>query len=287
MATPGEPSPFRSLAWAHRPVESLLAGSVLAVSIGLCLPALSLLSRLWSHSRFYGHAYAIPAVAAYLAFRNRAKIREALRDLQPPALGPLIVFGVGMLEVVSIMGDVGFGAGLGVPVVLGAAAYAIGGLPLLRPLVLPLGFLLLMVPPPYFLRYKLLFGLKLYVTKATVSLLQLGGYTVAAEGNQILVPGHTLFVADACSGLTSIVTLLPLGCIVAYFLSRGVWRRVLVVASVVPLAVGANIIRVIVTVLLVSSRGEEFAQGLLHESFGITTYIVGTLFLLGVARVLR
>ena len=186
-----------------------------------------------------------------------------------------------------VMGDVGFGAALGVPVVLAAAAYAIGGMPLLRPLGLPLVFLAFMVPPPHFLRYQLLFRLKLAVTQAAVSLLQFGGQTVAAEGNQILVPGHTLFVADACSGFTSIVTLLPLACIVAYFLSRGVWRRLLIVASVVPLAVGANVIRVIGTVLLVSSLGMEAAEGLLHESFGIATYVMGILFLLGVARVLR
>ena len=287
MATPSEPSPLRPLAWAHRPAEFFLASGLVAVSIGLCLPAFSLLSSHWRHSEFYGHAYAIPVVAAYLAFRNRAQIREALSDLRPPVLGPLIVFGVGTLEVLFVMGDVGFGAAVGIPIVLGAAAYAIGGLPLLRPLALPLGFLTLTIPPPRFLTYKLLFGLKLTVTETAVSLLQSAGQTVAAEGNQILVPGHTLFVVDACSGLISIVTLLPLACIVAYFLSRGVWRRVLVVASVVPLAMGANVIRVIGTVLLVSSRGIESAEGLLHESFGIATYVVGTLFLLGVARVLR
>jgi exosortase/archaeosortase family protein len=96
-----------------------------------------------------------------------------------------------------------------------------------------------------------------------------------------------LYVADACSGLTSIVTLLPLACIVAYFLSHGVWRRVVVVASVVPLALAANIFRVIVTVQLVSSQGVEFAQGLLHESFGVATYVLGTLAVIGVARILR
>ena len=287
MASPPEVHSSLSPARAHRALEVLLAGSVLAISFGLCIPALRLHSTMLTRSEFYGHAYAIPAVAAYLVFQKRTQIRGALHALRPPRLGPLVVFGVGMLEVLMVMGDVGFGAALGIPVVLGAAAYAIGGMPLLRPLGLPLMFLVFMVPPPHFLRYQLLFGLKLAVTQAAVSLLQFGGQTVAAEGNQILVPGHTLFVADACSGFTSIVTLLPLACIVAYFLSRGVWRRLLVVASVVPLAVGANVIRVIGTVLLVSSIGMKAAEGLLHESFGIATYVLGTLFLLGVARVLR
>ncbi len=83
------------------------------------------------------------------------------------------------------------------------------------------------------------------------------------------------------------MSLLPLACIVAYFLSHGIWRRGLLIASVVPLAMGANLIRVITTVQLVDSRGAVYAQGLLHETFGLATFVVGTLALLGLARVLR
>jgi len=193
----------------------------------------------------------------------------------------------GLFEVLMTIGDVGFGASLGIPLLLGSAVYAVGGFRLLRPTLLSLVFLALMVPPPRFITYEVLFRLKLLVTRISVETLQLAGQPVAALGNQILVPGHTLFVADACSGLTSIVTLVPLACVVAYFLSHGVWRRVIVIASVVPLALGANVVRVIATVVLVSERGIDFAQGMLHESFGAVTYIGGTLALIGVAKVLR
>jgi exosortase len=113
------------------------------------------------------------------------------------------------------------------------------------------------------------------------------GETVGREGNVILVPGHSLFVADACSGLTSIVTMAPLACIVAYFLTTGVWRRALVVASVIPLAVVANVLRVVVTVRMSAAWGIEVAQGSLHESFGLATFVLGTLALIAVARVVR
>jgi exosortase len=193
----------------------------------------------------------------------------------------------GTYEVLAVIGDVGFAAGVGIPLVLGATVYALGGSSLLRPLLLPLLFLSLMIPPPRVLMYEALFRLKLLVTNVAVALLQAGGAIVAAEGNEVLLPNHSLFVTDACSGLTSIVTLLPLACIVAYFLSHGIWRRVVVVASVVPLTVGANVLRVIVTVLLVSSWGAESAQGVLHETAGVATYLVGTFAVIGVARLLR
>ena len=125
------------------------------------------------------------------------------------------------------------------------------------------------------------------MTDMAVWILQTGGAPVLGEGNRILVPGHTLFVSDACSGLTSIVTLLPVACILAYFMTRGIWRRALVVASVVPLTMAANVIRVVVTVQLVSVIGAEAAQGILHQSFGIATYALGTAALVGVARLLR
>ncbi|MBW2359368.1 MAG: exosortase/archaeosortase family protein, partial [Deltaproteobacteria bacterium] len=190
-------------------------------------------------------------------------------------------------EVVAYMGDVGSVAGLGIPLLLGAVAYAIGGVRLVRPLALPLVFLMLMVPPPQFLVYEALFRLKIFVTQASVALLRAGQFSVLAQGNQILVPDHTLFVADACSGLTSIVTMLPIACIVAYFMSRDIWRRAVVIASVVPLAIAANVLRVTLTVAFVSQLGIDVAQGLLHESFGVAVYVVGLLALVAVARLVR
>jgi exosortase len=268
-------------------IDRLLTIAVVALGLALCVPALMSLSFLWGMSRFYGHAYAIPVMAAYLAYSNLGSLRLASADLRPPLWGPLVVFGAASLQVLALMGEVGFAVGLGIPLLFGAIAYAIGGRPLLAPMRLPLIFLALMVPPPRFVTYQILFRLKLMVTEVAVAVLQAMGTTVAAEGNQILVPDHTLFVADACSGLTSIVTLMPLACIVAYFLSHGVWRRVLVVASVVPLTFAANVFRVIVTVRMVSTHGVEFAQGVLHETFGLATYVLGTLAVIGVARISR
>ena len=267
--------------------ELVLAAAAFTLALAVSVPALQGLSHMWRDSDFYGHAYAIPLVAAYLAWSRRDAIRAALRPLRPPALGWLAVFGAASFEVLMILGDVRFAAGVGISLLLGAVAFGTGGWPLLRPLGLPLFFLTLAVPPPGFLLQQVLFRLKLFVTELAITILHAAGATVVAEGNTILVPGYTLFVADACSGLTSIVTLLPLACVVAYFLSHGVWRRVVVVASVVPLAIAANVGRVVATVAMVSRLGTDAAQGLLHESFGLATYVVGTLAVIGVARVLR
>ena len=262
-------------------------GVITALAVAICLPAARELAYLFERVEFYAHGYLVPPVAVYLAFIERRALAAALRDLRPPPLGAPVVLLAGTLELLALMGDTGFAAGLGIPLLLGATAWAVGGVPLLRPLTLPLIFLTLMVPPPYFVTQSLLAELKLLVTRVSVEILHRLGQTVFADGNRIEVPGHELFVADACSGLTSIVTLLPVACVVAYFLSRGWWRRSLVVLSVVPLAMLANVGRVVGTVLLFSRIGPQAAQGLLHETFGLATYTVGTLALVLLARLLR
>jgi len=133
----------------------------------------------------------------------------------------------------------------------------------------------------------LLFPLKSIATEGSVWLLQRFGYVVASDGTQIFIPGHTLFVADACSGLTSIVTLLPLAAVVGIFITTRWTRRAVILASVIPLALLGNIARVALTVSLVGRYGVDFAQGSLHESFGLMTFVVGTIALLAVGRLVR
>jgi exosortase len=267
--------------------DRLLAVVAVLVGVAMCGPAVTYLyARLGDHE-FYGHAFALPAVAAFLAYGNRMRIRRALRALEPPRLGALVVFAAATFELLMLMGNVIFLAGVGVPLLFGALAYGIGGRRLLEPLLLPLAFLALMVPPPGFVMEDLLLALKGFVSVSSVAVLRTAGAVVTAEGNEILVPGHRLFMADACSGLTSIVTMLPIAFIVAFFLSRGLWRRAVIVASVVPVAVAANILRVVITVSMVSRWGVEVAQDALHGSLGVGLYAVGTLTLIGVARLLR
>jgi exosortase len=270
-----------------RRLEQALAGVVFLLTFALCIPAARSLSFLFERVELYAHGYLIPVVAIYLTYLERAAIRAALAELEPPRFGALFALLAASFELLMVVGDLRFAAGVGIPLLLAAAAYGVGGMRLLRPLALPLVFLSLMAPLPGFVVDDLLAGLKRLVTEIAVEILYATGQTIYHEGNRIEIPGHVLFVADACSGLTSIVTLLPVACVVAYFVSHGVWRRLLVVVGVVPLAMLANILRVVVTVKLVAQIGPAAAQGLLHESFGLATYAVGTALLVVLARCLR
>src|SRR5262245_2532567 len=252
---PGDPTRF----------ENVLRWACVVAALAATLPGFRLLALIWQNSEFLAHGYVIPVVSVWLAVSNRAAILDGVRRGEVPLWGPLVVLAAALFELAAVSGEVVMAAGAGVPVLLAAAAYAVGGTRLLRECALPIGFLLLMVPLPNLVEMRILIELKLIVTKIAVGLLQFCGYTVASMGNRVLMPGHELFVADACSGFTSIVTMLPLSVVVAYFLSRGVWRRLLIVGSVLPLAFLGNIARVFITVALVAQGWVEFQEGLLHR----------------------
>jgi len=282
-----QPDPSAATLPAPAPSEPLLRLSCLAVAGLATGPAIALMEKIWATSDFMGHGYFIPLVAGFLLYDRWDDLTEVWTRAETPWQGPFLVVGVAAVLLLAVVGEVLFAAGVAVPLLIGATIYAVAGRELLWRTALPLGFLLLMVPPPGFLVNQVLQVLKAAVTTISVRLLQETGASVTALGNQILIPGQTLFVADACSGLTSVLTLLPLSIIIGYFLTHGVWRRLVVVLAVIPLAMLANILRVVITVLLVDSQGIEFAQGLLHEGFGLSTYVLGTLSLLGVARLIK
>jgi exosortase len=285
LSTPATSEPVLSAATARSDVG--LRWACLLASLAAALPALPLLSYVWKSSEYLAHGYLIPLVAAGLTWTRRERVRAILAEGSTPALGPWLVLGTALTSSAAVLAGASTSAGIAVVLAIGATVYAVGGPRLLRTLSVPVAFLLLMVPPPIALRDRLLFELKGLVIQVSVELLQAAGYLVAATGNRIFVPGHELFVADACSGLSSIVTLLPLGVVVAYLTSHGLWRRLVIVACIVPIAFLGNLARVVITVALVSSHGIEYAEGLLHESFGLTTFVGGTIVLLGISRAIR
>jgi len=271
------------------PAASLvrLRVACLLLAFVACVPGLLQLEFLWQQSDYLGHAYLIPFTAIFLAYSRREAVIGALRSGAEGRFGIPAVLAASTIEAVAVLAHSAFVAGIGIPLLIGTTAYAVAGTRLLRACLPSLLFLLLMVPPPLFVQDRLLIGLKAVVVSVSVGLLQQVGFSIAASGNRIFVPQSELLVADACSGLTSVVTLAPLAAVVAYFLSRGTWRRVVIVAAAVPFAILGNVLRVIITVVLVSRFGLGYAEGILHDSFGLATFVLGTAFLLGLARLLR
>lgn len=278
VATPagGGGAPLRAAEWA-----------LLAVLGLVFVPAVLALESVWSRYDYYSHGYLVPVVALLLALREREVL--ATRPVQRSAAG--------LVGLCAMLGLYGLGVavgrtelqGLSLVGAVAATVLWLRGPAWLRTLAFPVAYLVFMVPLPEPWLQPLILRLRLFVTEAAVAILHAVGLPVLREGNVITLPGgESLFVADACSGVTSLVTLLPLAVLVAWLVERSGWGRAVIVLSVVPIALLFNLLRVLLTVAGAARFGvARVTAESLHEAAGLAIYVVGCLALLGVAAAVR
>jgi len=246
-------------------------------------PALLSLAEVWRAVDYQSHGFLVPVVSLWVALRERYAWRRLPLAPDARGLGVLAVAFVAYLVGIGVASTSLQGVAL-VAALAGAVLYA-RGVAWLRALAFPLAFLLFMVPVPTTWITPLIVRLQLFVSDASVRLLHALGVAVAREGNVLVLPsGESLFVAEACSGVTSVITLAPLGVLLAYLTLRRPLHQALLVAAVVPLAMAGNLVRVVATVLASLRFGAAVAtEGPPHELLGLLTYAVavGLLLLLG------
>ncbi|MFQ5753370.1 MAG: exosortase/archaeosortase family protein, partial [bacterium] len=167
-------------------------------------------------------------------------------------------------------------------VIAGMVLY-LSGSAYLREVLFPIAFLVFAIPLPYTLFRSMTFPLQLFSTKATYSILTIFGIPALRQGNIIHLTNYSLEVIEACSGLRSIITLSALAAIFSYFSAGGMSKKVFMLGMSIPVAMAANVIRLLVTVFGALIFGPNFAEGFLHEFSGILVFLVGLamLFFLG------
>jgi exosortase len=265
-----------------RTSEWLLGGALLVAF----LPALIALIGIWTSVDYYSHGFLVPLVAYWAAASSRERFAlSAERDRRAlvVAIAVVLLYAMGLAS-----GSVSL-QGLAFVAAIASGAFYLGGILGLRVLAFPLAFLVFMVPLPPDWLTPLIVELQLLVSSAAVALLNAFGSEVARNGNVIVLPaGDTLFVAEACSGITSLVTLTPLAIVLAYFTEKSLARRVAIVVAVVPAAMLGNLLRVIVTVWGAERYGAEAAtHNWLHESAGLITFTLACLALIGLGALMR
>jgi exosortase len=157
-----------------------------------------------------------------------------------------------------------------------------------RVLAFPLLFLFLMVPLPQSLVNVIAFPLQLVAADFAVESLHLLGIPALREGNIIhLARSQPLFVAEACSGLRSLMALGTLAVVFAYFFRKSAAERILIVLSAIPIAIAVNAFRVGLTGYLTNSFGAQAAEGVIHQTEGFFTFGLALALLLVEAWLLR
>ena len=151
---------------------------------------------------------------------------------------------------------------------------------------LPTLLLFLSVPLPELIMQTLAFPLQLTASEMGAALLEWRNIPVHLDGNVIRLPGHTLFVTEACSGLRSLSSLIALGVLMGGLWLRSVPARLLIVLLALPIAILLNGVRVFLTGFLVFFVNPALGQGFMHVTEGWIIFIVAFLILGGLTWVI-
>jgi len=225
-------------------------------------------------SEDHGHGPIILAVLVWLFWGLRSEIAAA-PTAPAPGLGWLL-FGMGLFAYfvgrvfgISIME---FGSQ---PLVVAGALLLMKGPAALRLAWFPVIYFVFMIPLPSIIVDAITGSLKQWIASIVESLLYLIGYPIARTGVILSIGPYQLQVADACSGLHSMFSLSALGTLFMYMMGRKSRLHMgIMLASILPIAFVANIIRVITLVLVTYYLGDEAGQGFLHGAAGMVLMLV-------------
>jgi exosortase len=242
------------------------------------------LGRQWANDDNYSHGFFVIPLAAFFAWERRDALRRA--EHRPSALGLFVIGGSLLLLVAGRLGAELFLTRVSLVGVLVGITLYIWGREHLRVLAFPLAFLLLMVPLPAIVFNKIAFPLQLLASRVGETAIAAAGIPVLREGNVLQLPTRDLEVAQACSGIRSLVSLLMLAIVLGYFTERRTGARVLIALAAVPIAIAANAARVAGTGLASELISPAAAEGFFHTFSGWLMFVVAFVGLMLVQRVI-
>ena len=249
------------------------------------LPVYPELWNTWMNNSNDSHGVLVPIISAGLIWQKR---NELSRTLMSSSIWGAVVLAVSLfLYLISLAGDMAVVQRATMIFSLIGLILFNYGMAVFRILAFPLFFLIFMVPIPVSIYSLIALPLQLFATDASHAIIQAVGIPVLKEGNMLYFAKTQLEVAEACSGLRSMMAFAMLSTLFAYLMDSGWWKRFILVLSALPLAIVANIIRVTGTGILAHFYGQQVAHGFLHEFSGLAVFIFGFMLMLSEYKLLN
>jgi exosortase len=236
----------------------------------------------WATDDNYSHGFLIVPIALFLAWERRGKLMAL--PLQPSLLGLLIVLGSIAVLAAGTLGAELFLTRVSMIGAIAGTIVFLCGWRHLQALVFPVAFLILMVPLPAIVFNKITFPLQMWASQAGEFGISALNIPVLREGNIIVLAHTKLEVVEACSGIRSLVSLLTLGIVYAYFIDGRTPVRWLISLSAVPVAIVSNAMRITGTGVAAHYYGAEAAEGFFHSFSGWAVFAVAFVAMLAVKQ---
>ena len=234
--------------------------------------ALSSLVQQWASDDDYSHGFFVLPLAVFFVWERRHALGGAASR---PGVAGLALLGASLA--VFIAGTLGaelFLTRISLLGVLGGAILFVWGRDHFRILLFPLAFLLLMIPLPAIVFNQTAFPLQLLASRVGETAIAAAGIPVLREGNVLHLAHANLEVAEACSGIRSLISLLMLGVVLGYFTEPRNGGRIAIAVATVPIAIVANASRVAGTGIASHWLGPAAAEGFFHTFSGWLMFVV-------------
>jgi exosortase len=230
----------------------------------------------WSTDGDVGHGFFVPVVAGYIAWQRRDKL--AALHWNPAWWGIALLAWGAVQAYIGLLGAELFLQRTAFLISLVGMLLVLGGTALIRELAFPLLLLPFMIPLPTVVYNQITFPLQLFASRVAETLLGAIDIPVLRDGNVLTLASQTLSVAEACSGIRSLLSLSFLALVYAYFFDTKVWMRWALFLGILPIAILANAGRVTITGIL-SERDPELARGIFHEMEGFVIFMIAMVML--------
>ncbi len=251
---------------------------ILLMLIGwLYVPILVPLVRQWWIDPNFSHGFFVPLFSGFVVWQKRLQFASIPRV--PSSWGLAVILVAVFTLVLGVFGAELFFSRVSLLMLIGGLVIFFLGWQMLRAILFPLLFLILMIPIPAIILNQITLPLQILASKLAAWSLPLFGVPVLREGNIINLPAMPLEVADACSGIRSLLSLTTLAVMYGFLLETRVWLRITIALASIPIAVAANGFRIFGTGLLVQYWDPEKAEGFFHQFSGWLIFVVSLLLL--------
>ena len=241
--------------------------------------------RWFARDSYYSHGILIPFITVFLIWQKREEL--ALIKKVRSAWGlPLIIIGMLTHAFASLM-RVYFISGFSMLIVLIGLILFFYGFAVFRKILFPVLFLAFMLPVPLVLITNISFKMKIFAAKIATTVLNNSGIPCIREGSVIRMRHAQVVVDDVCSGLRSLISLMALGSIFAYWMRSTMAKRCVLFLTAVPIAVITNVLRVIFLSSVAEIWGVRYASGFIHDLSGFLVFALAFVLLYAMGRVLE
>jgi exosortase len=230
----------------------------------------------------YSHGLVIPLVSVWLLWRQWDDLCKAFCDAQPRVLGVVLLAGAMALHFAGLRMQIPHASALGFVLALWSLGWTFGGDETAKLTCFPLAFLLFAIPIRFLARAT--FPLRLLGSVVATEILNGLGIATTRVGTAVYSTagqGFALDVADACSGIRSIMALMALTAAYAYVFRERNWERWLLFAMSLPIAAMANIGRIVTIALVALLFGQDAGLKVYHDYSGYLVFVLTVLLVIG------